>query len=107
MQQTSINFEQGYALSPSASSRKTLKERIQSAKSSVNKWLDTKSEFYSRIAEFEVTRRVAFRIGIVLPIAMVVGAVCVEQAPLVSLAAMGVSGWIVYRLNKGEKGGQA
>lgn len=107
MQQTSINFEQGYALSPSASSRKTLKERIQSAKSSVNKWLDTKSEFYSRIAEFDVTRRVAFRIGIVLPIAMVVGAVCVEQAPLVSLAAMGVSGWIVYRLNKGEKGGQA
>lgn len=107
MQQTSINFEQGYALSPSASSRKTLKERIQSAKSSVNKWLDTKSEFYSRIAEFDVTRRVAIRIGIVLPIAMVVGAVCVEQAPLVSLAAMGVSGWIVYRLNKGEKGGQA
>ena len=107
MQQTSINFEQGYALSPSASSRKTLKERIQSAKSSVNKWLDTKSEFYSRIAEFEVTRRVAIRIGVVFPLAMVVGAVCVEQAPLVSLAAMGVSGWIVYRLNKGEKGGKA
>ena len=107
MQQTSINFEQGYALSPSASSRKTLKERIQSAKSSVNQLLDTKSEFYSRIAEFEVTRRVAIRIGVVFPLAMVVGAVCVEQAPLVSLAAMGVSGWIVYRLNKGEKGGKA
>lgn len=107
MQQTSINFEQGYALSPSASSRKTLKERIQSAKSSVNKWLDTKSEFYSRIAEFEVTRRVAFRIGIVLPIAMVVAAVCVEQAPLVTVAAMAVSGWLVYRLNQDEKGGQA
>ena len=107
MQQTSINFEQGYALSPSASSRKTLKERIQSAKSSVNNWLDTKSDIYSRIAEFEVTRRVAIRIGVVFPLAMVVGAVCVEQAPLVSLAAMGVSGWIVYRLNKGEKGGKA
>ena len=107
MQQTSINFEQGYALSPSASSRKTLKERIQSAKSSVNKWLDTKSEFYSRIAEFEVTRRVAIRIGVVFPLSMVVAAVCVEQNPMVSITAMGVSGWIVYRLNKGEKGGQA
>lgn len=107
MQQTSINFEQGYALSPSASSRKTLKERIQSAKSSVNKWLDTKSDIYSRIAEFEVTRRVAIRIGLVFPAATGIAAVCVEQAPLVSLAAMGVSGWIVYRLNKGEKGGQA
>ena len=106
MQQTSINFEQGYALSPSASSRKTLKERIQSAKSSVNKWLDTKSEFYSRIAEFDVTRRVAIRIGVVFPLAMVAAAVCVEQAPLVTVAAMAVSGWLVYRLNQDEKGGE-
>lgn len=106
MQQTSINFEQGYALSPSASSRKTLKERIQSAKSSVNKWLDTKSEFYSRIAEFDVTRRVAIRIGVVFPLAMVVGAACAEQAPLVTVAAMAVSGWLVYRLNQDEKGGE-
>ena len=106
MQQTSINFEQGYALSPSASSRKTLKERIQSAKSSVNKWLDTKSDIYSRIAEFEVTRRVAIRIGLVFPAATGIAAVCVEQAPLVTIAAMAVSGWIVYRLNKSEEGGK-
>lgn len=106
MQQTSINFE-GYALNPSASSQKiTLKERIQSAKSSINNWLDTKSEFYSRISEFEVTRRVAIRVGIVLPLAMTVGVLCVEQAPLVAIAAMGASGWIVYRLNQGEKGGE-
>lgn len=107
MQQTSINFEQGYALSPSASGGKSLKERIACAIKSVNNWLDTKSEFYSRIAEFEVTRRVAFRIGIVLPIAMVVAAACVEQAPLVTVAAMAVSGWLVYRLNQDEKGGKA
>jgi hypothetical protein len=106
MQQTSINFE-GYALNPSASSEKiTLKERIQSAKSSVNNWLDTKSVFYSRIAEFEVTRRAAIRIGIVLPLAMGMTVACVEQAPLVSIAAMCVSGWIVYRMNQGEKGGE-
>ena len=73
----------------------------------INQWLNTKSVFYSRIAEFDVTRRVAIRVGIVLPLALVVGAVCVEQAPTVSLAAMSISGWIVYRLNKGEKGGQA
>ena len=84
-----------------------MKEKIQSAKSRVNNWLDSKSEFYSRIAEFDVTRRVAFRIGIVLPIAMVVAAACAEQAPLVTAAAMAVSGWIVYRLNKSEKGGKA
>lgn len=73
----------------------------------INQWLDTKSAFYSRIAEFEVTRRVAIRVGIVLPLAMAVGVLCVEQAPLVAIAAMGASGWIAYRLNKAAKGGQA
>lgn len=85
----------------------SLRERMRSTGRLVNEWLDTRSAFYSRIAEFEVTRRVAIRIGVVFPLAMAVGAVCVEQAPIVSLTAMSVSGWIVYRLNKSEKGGQA
>lgn len=85
----------------------SLRERMRSTGRLVNEWLDTRSAFYSRIAEFEVTRRVAIRIGVVFPLAMAVGAVCVEQAPIVSLTAMFVSGWIVYRLNNGEKGGQA
>ena len=85
----------------------SLADKVRGLYRSVNLWLDARSAFYSRIAEFEVTRRVAIRIGIVLPLAMVVAAVCVEQNPLVSITAMGVSGWIVYRLNKGEKGGQA
>lgn len=107
MQQQTINFGQGYALSPSASGAKSLKERIAGAIKSVNNWLDTKSEFYSRVAGFTLTWRVAIRVGIVLPLAMVAAAVCVEQAPLVTVVAMGVSGWVVYRLNKDEKGGEA
>lgn len=43
----------------------------------------------------------------IIPLAMGMTVACVEQAPLVSIAAMCVSGWIVYRLNKGEKGGKA
>ena len=84
----------------------SLRERMRTTGRVINQWLDTRSEFYSRIAEFEVTRRVAIRIGIVLPIAMVVAAACVEQAPLVTVAAMAVSGWLVYRLNQDEKGGE-
>ena len=106
MQQQTINFGQGYALSPSDSGGKSLKERIAGAIKSVNNFLDSKSEFYSRVAGFKLTWRVTIRVGIVFPLAMVVAAVCVEQAPLVSIAAMGVSGWIVYRLNQGEKGGE-
>lgn len=102
MQQATINFT-------ASEVRQTvsLRERMRSTGRVVNQWLDTKSAFYSRIAEFEVTRRVAIRVGIALPLAMAVGVLCVEQAPLVAIAAMGASGWIVYRLNQGEKGGEA
>ena len=85
----------------------SLADKVRGLYRSVNHWLDARSAFYSRIAEFDVTRRVAIRIGVVFPLAMAVGAVCVEQAPIVSITAMGVSGWIVYRLNKSEKGGEA
>ena len=85
----------------------SLRERMRKTGRVINQWLDKKSAFYSRIAEFEVTRRVAIRVGIALPLAMAVGLLCLEHAPLVAIAAMGASGWIVYRLNKGEKGGQA
>lgn len=102
MQQATINFTASEVRRPVS-----LRERISSTGRVINQWLDTRSVFYSRIAEFEVTRRVAIRIGVVFPLAMVMGVVCVEHAPLVAIAAMGVSGWIVYRLNKGEKGGEA
>lgn len=102
MQQATINFTASEVRRPVS-----LRERMRTTGKVVNQWLDSKSVFYSRIAEFDVTRRVAIRIGVVFPLAMVMGSVCVEQAPLVAIAAMGASGWIVYRLNKGEKGGQA
>ena len=101
MQQTTINFTASEVRQPVS-----LRERMRSTGRVINQWLDTKSAFYSRIAEFEVTRRVAIRIGIVLPLAMGMTVACVKQAPLVSIAAMCVSGWIVYRLNQGEKGGE-
>lgn len=85
----------------------SLADKVRGLYRSVNRWLDARSAFYSRIAEFEVTRRVAIRIGVVFPLVMGVAVACVEQAPIVSITAMIVSGWIVYRLNKSEKGGQA
>lgn len=101
MQQATINFTASEVRQPVS-----LRERMRTTGRVINQWLDTRSEFYSRIAEFEVTRRAAIRIGIVLPLAMGMTVACVEQAPLVSIAAMCVSGWIVYRLNQGEKGGE-
>ena len=102
MQQATINFT-----AQQVRARVSLADKVRGLYRSVNLWLDSRSAFYSRIAEFEVTRRAAIRIGIVLPMAIVVAVACVEQAPLVSITAMIVSGWIVYRLNKSEKGGEA
>ncbi len=102
MQQATINFT-----AQQVRARVNLADKVRELYRSVNLWLDARSAFYSRIAEFEVTRRVAIRIGIVLPLAMGMTVACVEQAPIVSLTAMIVSGWIVYRLNKSEKGGRA
>ena len=101
MEQTAINFEQGLALNPSLK----LSERIANAKSAINTWLNAKSEFYSRIAEFSVSRRTAIRIGIVLPTLMSVAVIAVIEAPIAAITAATAAAWIVYRLNKSEKGG--
>lgn len=81
----------------------SLKEWMKAKSEVINLWLNSKSEFYSRICEFSVTWRTVLRMNAVL-LCMIVGAVAVEQQPLVALAAVACSGWIVYRLNKHHDG---
>lgn len=71
----------------------------------INQWLDTKSVYYSRIAEFEVTRRVAIRVNLVT-VAMIVAAVAIETAPVAALAAALSVAWVMYRAMM-KKGGEA
>lgn len=71
----------------------------------INKWLDTKSAFYSRIAEFEVTRRVAIRVNLVT-VAMIVATVAIETAPVAALAAALSVAWMMFRILIGKKGGE-
>lgn len=102
MQQTTIQFT-----AQQAQQRVSLQEKAREMSRSYNRWMDSKSEFYSRIAEFTVTRRAAIRIGILLPLLMVLAAITVEQAPMVAIVSAVISGTIVYQLNKSGKGGQA
>lgn len=83
----------------------SLRERMRSTGRVINQWLDTKSAFYSRIAEFEVTRRVAIRVNLVTMAVMVVVA-AVETAPVAALAAAVSAAWLMYR-SLMKKGGQA
>ena len=101
MQQATINFTASEVRQPVS-----LRERMRSTGRAINEWLDTKSAFYSRIAEFEVTRRVAIRVNLVT-VAMLVAAVAIETAPVAALAAALSVAWVMFRILIGKKGGRA
>lgn len=105
MQQT-INFDaQAQVTRPAINVRATIQRKIKS----VNLWLDQKSEFYSRIAEFSVTRRLVIRVNLV-SLCVIVAAVAIEQQPITSVVSTLCAGYLVYRMNKSEKkqkGGKA
>lgn len=68
----------------------------------ISRWLDRKSEFYSRIADFTVTRRTVLRVNAVTA-CVVIGALVVEAAPVASLLSAACAAWMVRRLNKNER----
>ena len=96
--QKSIQLQE-YSHAPSL-----IQEKISYAKTSARTWLSSNSTFYSRIAGYPVTRIMAIRIGIILPLLLVVSAIMVMQSPIVACISGAVSAWIVYRLN--QKGGR-
>ena len=95
-----IEFESSAKEQQPIDVRATIQHKIQS----INLWLDTKSEFYSRICEFNVTRRLALRINIVT-LCLCITAACVEQQPVASLVSALCAAYLVYRVNKTDKKG--
>lgn len=100
MQQATINFT-----AQQVRARVSLADKVRGLYRSVNLWLDAKSAIYSRIAEFEVTRRVAIRVNLVT-VAMIVAAVAIETAPVAALATALSTAWVMYRAMM-KKGGEA
>lgn len=86
-----------------------LGDRARELYRSVNRWLDADSHFYSRIAEFEVTRRTAIRVNLVT-VAMVTLGIAVESHLEVALAAALSAAWLMYRAmwnnDEEKKGGR-
>lgn len=62
-------------------------------------WLDSRSEFYSKIMEEPTTRRTVIRVNLIM-VALTLAAISVEQQPLITIAAMVCAGYLVRRLNK-------
>lgn len=99
MQQV-IEFESSAKQQQPIDVRATIQRKIKS----LNLWLDTKSEFYSRICEFNVTRRLVIRVNLV-SLCVIVAAVAIEQQPITSVVSTLCAGYLVYRMNKSEKKG--
>ena len=100
MQQT-INFEaQAQTTRPAINVRATIQRKIKS----LNLWLDAKSEFYSRICEYSVTRRLVIRVNLVT-LCVGLAALAIEQQPITSVVSTICAGYLVYRINKSEKKG--
>ena len=79
-----------------------VKDTVVNQLTAVNRWLDSKSEFYSRIADFTVTNRTVVRINAVTA-CVIIGALVVETAPVASLLSAACAAWMVNRLNRSEK----
>ena len=97
MQQT-IHFEPSAQVQQPIDVRATIQRKFKS----LNLWLDTKSEFYSRIAEFPATRRLVIRINLVA-LCMILAAAAVEQQPAITVVAAVTAAGIVYRINQTDK----
>ena len=99
MQQV-INFESSAKDQQPIDVRATIQRKIKS----LNLWLDAKSEFYSRICEYSVTRRLVIRVNLVT-LCVGLAAIAIEQQPITSVVSTICAGYLVYRINKSEKKG--
>lgn len=110
MQQSTINFGEVLPLEQKPATVNIV-ERVKRGAQVVNHWLDSRSEFYSRMLGEDISWRKSLRVGVVLPLLFVVVFICSAQAPLVTMASLSCAAWIAYRLNaeeeaKGKKGGK-
>ena len=104
MQQATIDFT-----AQGVQARVSLGDKVKGLYRSVNRWLDADSHFYSRIAEFEVTRRAAIRVYLVT-VAIAAMVIAAETQPVVALTAAISVAWLMYRAmwnnDEEKKGGR-
>lgn len=101
MEQQSCNMQETILFDVRVKERRSVDvaATIQRVRKSIGTWLDARSVFYSRIAEFPVTRRMVIRIN-AISVCLIVGGMAVEQHPMTSLISAVCAAYIVYRMNK-------
>lgn len=96
MQQTiNLNVQQ-------AQEKISLRKRIQRVNNSINSYLAAKSITFSKLAEFDVSRRQVLRLHFAT-IAVIICAAAIAQYPILAIAAAISAACIVYHINKEGK----
>ena len=85
--------------------RVDVRTTIANAVKLVTNYFNQRSEFYSRLCDFSVTRRTVLYMHLGV-ICLGVSAFAVVSHPFVSVTAVACAGWLVYRLNTREGGEQ-
>lgn len=98
MQQQTIQFD-GAQIQQHVDVRAT----IANAVNLVANYLNQRSEIYSRLCDFSVTRRTVLYMHLGT-ICLGVSVFAVVSHPLVAIPAAVCAGWLVYRLNSKEGG---
>ena len=70
----------------------------------LNTWYNEKSDFYTDLCGFDVTRKLAVRINL-LAVFVMIAVVVAFQQPVVTLTAAACSAWIVYRIKADDRKG--
>ena len=96
MQQTiNLNVQQ-------AQKKISLSKRIQRVKNSIKSYFDAKSTTFSKLAEFDVSRRQVLRLHFAT-IAVIICSAAIAQYPILAIAAAICAACIVYKINKEGK----
>lgn len=82
----------------------TVRDWMAEKINNLNTWYNCKSEFYSKLCGFEVTRKLATRINL-LAVFVMIAVVVAFQQPIVTLTAAACSAWMVCGLNREEEKG--
>ena len=86
--------------------QQTISVRAAQRAFSLKEWMNAKSNFYTHICEFPVTRLLAIRINL-LSLCLILAAIAIEQRPAISVASALCAAYLAYRINKAEKKGGA
>lgn len=108
MQQTTIRFSEETQMASFADVMATLRQKMERVMAKLN----TRSEYFSRICDMEVTWLTAINVslGVVCALVLIVALVAaIEHAPLMAAVTMAALVWLWWKisLRESKEGGEA